>query len=237
MAFVIVFALLAASLIVALALPASASLYGFAPGQIVEAAIYASIAIVLLGSLTTRYQGRLGEALRSATIWAVLTFAFLTLYSYRDTVESVAVRVWGELVPGEVSASSPGEAVVTRRRDGQFVLGGLVNGVRVTFIFDTGASSVVLRAEDAARIGISTADLSFDVPVSTANGRALAAEVNLASLSVGGVTQTRVRALVASPGALRESLLGQTFLERLKSYTVENNRLVLRGGGKASRMD
>ena len=38
-----------------------------------------------------------------------------------------------------------------------------------------------------------------------------------------------VRALVARPGALNESLLGMSFLEKLKSYSVEGGRLVLRG--------
>ena len=37
-----------------------------------------------------------------------------------------------------------------------------------------------------------------------------------------------VRALVVRPGALNESLLGMSFLERLQSYTVERGRLVLR---------
>ena len=36
-----------------------------------------------------------------------------------------------------------------------------------------------------------------------------------------------VRALVARPGALEESLLGMSFLERLKSYAVERGRLIL----------
>jgi aspartyl protease family protein len=36
-----------------------------------------------------------------------------------------------------------------------------------------------------------------------------------------------VSALVARRGALEESLLGMSFLERLKSYTVERDRLVL----------
>jgi aspartyl protease family protein len=37
-----------------------------------------------------------------------------------------------------------------------------------------------------------------------------------------------VPALVARPGMLGENLLGMTFLERLASYEVRGNRLVLR---------
>ncbi|HEX2725105.1 MAG TPA: TIGR02281 family clan AA aspartic protease, partial [Beijerinckiaceae bacterium] len=68
-------------------------------------------------------------------------------------------------------------------------------------------------------------------PVATANGRTMAAPVTLDSISVGSITERRVRALVARPGVLRENLLGMTFLERLASYEVRGNRLILRGRG------
>jgi clan AA aspartic protease (TIGR02281 family) len=42
-------------------------------------------------------------------------------------------------------------------------------------------------------------------------------------------TPTRVQALVARPGALGENLLGMSFLERLQSYQVSEDRLILRG--------
>jgi aspartyl protease family protein len=66
------------------------------------------------------------------------------------------------------------------------------------------------------------------VPVSTANGRALAAPVTLDRLSVGPIAMRRVPALVAREGLLDGNLLGQTFLEKLESYEVRGNRLVLR---------
>jgi aspartyl protease family protein len=53
--------------------------------------------------------------------------------------------------------------------------------------------------------------------------------VTLDMLRVGSIAERRVRALVARPGALRENLLGMTFLERLTSYEVRGNRLILRG--------
>jgi aspartyl protease family protein len=102
------------------------------------------------------------------------------------------------------------------------------NGLTLRFLFDTGASSVVLRAEDAARIGFDPKTLDYRVTVQTANGRTVAAPVVIDALSVGGITQRRVRALVARPGVLHENLLGQSFLQRLSGYSVERNRLVLR---------
>ncbi len=110
---------------------------------------------------------------------------------------------------------------------GEFAVAARVNGARVTFLFDTGASMVVLSAADARRAGVDAAGLTFDVPVITANGAALAAEVRLGEIAVGSIVMRNVGALVARPGALEESLLGMSFLERLKRYTVERGRLVL----------
>jgi aspartyl protease family protein len=59
----------------------------------------------------------------------------------------------------------------------------------------------------------------------------MAAPITLDRLAVGPIAAERVRALVTRPGLLRENLLGMTFLERLASYEVRNNRLILRGRG------
>ena len=102
-----------------------------------------------------------------------------------------------------------------------------VNGARASFLFDTGASAVVLTAADARRAGVDASRLAFDVPVATANGAAMAAEVWLDQIAIGPIVMRNVPALIARPGALDESLLGMSFLERLKSYAVERDRLVL----------
>ena len=69
----------------------------------------------------------------------------------------------------------------------------------------------------------------ISVPVLTANGRTMAAPVTLPQLAVGPIVERNVRALVARPGVLHQNLLGMTFLERLASYEVRSNRLILRG--------
>jgi aspartyl protease family protein len=53
--------------------------------------------------------------------------------------------------------------------------------------------------------------------------------VQLDRLEIGPIREVRVQALVARQGALGENLLGMSFLERLQSYQVSEDRLVLRG--------
>src|SRR4051794_25618585 len=121
-----------------------------------------------------------------------------------------------------------GEVVVARRADGSFPLAGQINDKTTRFVFDTGASAVVLTAESAAASGFQPEMLSFSVPVATANGRTLAAPVTLDRIAIGPIVEHRINALVARPGVLRENLLGMTFLDRLASYEVRGNRLILR---------
>jgi aspartyl protease family protein len=56
-----------------------------------------------------------------------------------------------------------------------------------------------------------------------------AAPVTLQTVDIGGLVETRVEAMVARPGALRTNLLGMSYLERLSSYEVRGDRLILRG--------
>lgn len=128
--------------------------------------------------------------------------------------------------PPEVSA--PGEAEAWRMHSGAFVFRVIVNDQPTPMLFDTGATWVTLRAEDAERLGIATDTLAYTVRASTANGIALLAKVTIDTMTVGGITMHHVPAVVAKPGVLHDNLLGQTFLTRLRDFKVEGDRVILR---------
>jgi len=73
---------------------------------------------------------------------------------------------------------------------------------------------VALTLNDAKKAGIRTRDLQYNVPISTAGGRNMAAYVDLRSISIGAITLRNVRALVV-PEGLNTSLLGMTYLGQL----------------------
>jgi aspartyl protease family protein len=97
----------------------------------------------------------------------------------------------------------------------------------VSFLVDTGASSVVLSYQDAKNAGLDMGALSFTSPISTANGDAFAANVRLVEIGIGEITRRNVRAMVAEDGKLNQSLLGMTFLSSLSGYTVRQDQLIL----------
>ncbi len=163
--------------------------------------------------------------------WGLIGASLVLGYSYRDRLQDVSARVMGDLRPGSAVNSSDGSVTVTRRSDGTFRVRGRVGGVAQEslqdFLFDTGASSVVLTAENAAALGFKPRPDEFIARVSTANGPTSAAPIQLDSLSIGTITERNVNAMVARPGALSGNLLGQTFLDRLSRYEVRGDKLIL----------
>ena len=230
MAVVFPLGLLAAALIALLTVPADTPLIGLDHASFARAAFGAAFLtwLFLLGARRAG-PGALARVLGGAAIWAAIILGLTGVYAYRFEVSDIADRVTAELFAGEPQIGRSGEVIVSRRLGGEFVIPAKVDGVRVAFLFDTGASTVVLRAEDARRIGVDAAGLDFDVSVVTANGAAMAAQTRIGEIAVGPIVMRNVRALVARPGALNESLIGMSYLERLQSYTVERGRLILKG--------
>ncbi len=112
-------------------------------------------------------------------------------------------------------------------RDGHYPAEARIEGRRIDFIVDTGASLVILRESDAAQIGIRPMRSDYTATVSTANGKIKAARAQLERVEVGGITVYDVPALVLPDEALWKNLLGMSFLSRLKRYEVANGRMVL----------
>jgi len=200
------------------------------------AGVMASLALLIYlgGSLLRGYRHSIISAFKDIVIWAAFALILIAIYSYRVELLSVAHRVAGELMPAGTEIVQPtgpdGMQSVKLRRgsDGHFVTRAMVNGDPVSFIVDTGASSVVLRQEDALRIGVDTRQLRYAIPVQTANGTSYAARIRLKSIQIGKITAKNVEALIARPGMLHQSLLGMSFLSRLRSYEFEGDYLTLR---------
>jgi aspartyl protease family protein len=128
--------------------------------------------------------------------------------------------------PAAVVTGGLGEVTLTRSADSHFYADAQVNGTNVRFLVDTGASSVVLTREDAERAGIGAGDYS-------ARGIGAGGEVRLMPstanrLALGPIAADNVPVMVAEEGGLPVSLLGQSFLSRVASVTIERDRLVLR---------
>ncbi|MCJ2056001.1 TIGR02281 family clan AA aspartic protease [Methylobacterium sp. J-048] len=197
------------------------------PDHLAALASTGGILALVVAGYWRQFTAALGPNLRALFAWALIGLALVIGYGERDRIQGVGARVLGDLRPGSAVSGAGGSVTITRRADGDFRIDAEVNGRVQQFLFDTGASSVVLTAENAAALGLSPAPADFTARVSTANGLAYAAPIQLDSLRIGTITERRVNAMVARPGSLAGNLLGQTFLTRLSAYEVRGDRLIL----------
>lgn len=113
---------------------------------------------------------------------------------------------------------------LARGEDGHFYADALVNGARIRFLVDTGASVVALTPADAQRAGIA-------LPSERARARGAGGEIEVIPVTIDrialGLLEARdVRGAVAE--ALPVSLLGQSFLSQVGTVEISGDRMTLR---------
>lgn len=118
---------------------------------------------------------------------------------------------------------------ISRAQGGEFALQAKINGVSTPMVIDTGATSVVLTYETAKAAGLPLEVLEYDVDLETASGHTKAARLTLDRLAIGKLVERSVPALVVPHGQMKTNLLGMSFLDRLESWEVRADSLMLRG--------
>lgn len=159
--------------------------------------------------------------------WLLHVVAFVT-----ERPVAVDSRAVGYRVEEGTGAASQALAIqgrrVTLKADsrGHFLTDAAVNGRSVPVMVDTGATSVALRHEDAAMLGVRPPlPTDYTVPIATANGTARAARITLGEVRIGDVRVKNVEALVMPERSLGTSLLGMSFIRRLRNVELASGRL------------
>jgi aspartyl protease family protein len=146
------------------------------------------------------------------------------IMSAPDTATVVATAHSDTAPQSNVAASRA--VVIAPSRGGHFRVEGRVDGRRISFMVDTGASVIALKAEDAATLGVRPAERDYAAMVRTANG-AVVAPVELDTVEIEDLEVHNVAAVVLPPGAVNENLLGLSFLRRLRRFEYADGKLVL----------
>lgn len=138
-------------------------------------------------------------------------------------------------LPDSAASSHSGEVRVLLASNGGVLLAPVIinNSIKLNFLVDSGASDVSIPADVFSSLlrsgAITQADITGSRQFEDANGGTTRAKVFIIrSLKVGSVEVTGVEADVAPVNA--PLLLGQSFLKRFKSWSIENatQELVLR---------
>lgn len=154
----------------------------------------------------------------AATAGAALTYGDPTQIAKASTIVSSMLH-----------KPPPRMVQVSRGQSGDFALRATINGVHAPMVVDTGATSVVLTFETAKAAGLPLELLDYDVDLETAGGHTRAARLTLDRLAIGNLVERSVPALVVPRGQMKTNLLGMSFLDRLESWEVRPDSLMLRG--------
>ncbi|MCY0147398.1 TIGR02281 family clan AA aspartic protease [Hoeflea sp. G2-23] len=227
---VIILALLGAALAILIFNHDSGVTFGLPNDDFANLA-YLGLIVAVLGAGIVGSQRNMGDLLKNLMTWVVIILGLATGWLYQDQAKEVAMRVFAGLVPGQpmMLTDENGLAVSIRKSlNSHFEAAGSINGKPVNFLIDTGATTIALSHADAMRIGFSDSDLSFSLSINTANGQARAAPVRLDRVTIGSISRFDLRATVAEPGKLDQSLLGMNFISSLTAFEMRRDEVILR---------
>jgi aspartyl protease family protein len=141
---------------------------------------------------------------------------------------------WGEREANpnrNMKAIASAEIVLARSRDGHYYADGEINGRRVNFMLDTGATQIALSRALASELGLK---LGSAITLQTAAGPATGYATRLTSVRLGGIEMSDLGAVVSEGMREPTVLLGMNFLRRLEMIQ-RGDQLTLRplaaGGG------
>ena len=220
----LVLAAIGTLLIILVFFPGAAQSVGLADDQLGRLGYLAAVLILVASGMSLRdFKAR--QFLRDVGIWLAIGLALIVGYSAKDSLAPIYSQTLASLTPGTPAEIGDGRVVIKRSQSNDFVIKSNVNDAAIDFIFDTGASAVVLTYNDAIKAGFSPQKLSFGITVSTANGTTQTAPIRIGVLEVGSIRRENVRGLIAQQGDLRTSLLGMTFMDTLTSFQVTGDTL------------
>jgi aspartyl protease family protein len=223
----ILLTILAAILFLLVATNDGAVTAGARQPDLISLTVKIALAVFVGAIVLTLLRERISRALETAMVWVAVALLVAIGYGFRSELRDMSEHLIADYMPSRLA---PRNRVVeiTRGGQGNFAVAAHLNSARVSMVLDTGASTVVLTQDAARAAGLPVEVLTYTVAIDTANGRTRAAPVTLNSLAVGGIVERSVPALIAQPGQLRTNLLGMTFLNRLESWEVRGDKLVMR---------
>ncbi len=186
--------------------------------------LYLLMAIMLVaGSLMSRRE-KFAKMATMALAWVAIFGAGFILFTFRDDLGFVAQRLKAEATGEPVVEGE--EVRIPMAIDGHFWVNAKLNGQKIKFLVDSGATMTTIGRDTAAEAGILVSDRRNQV-VRTGNGILRVATARADSLSIGPIERNDVGLHVADHEDL--NVLGMNYLSSLERWGVEGRWLILQG--------
>ena len=184
--------------------------------------VYLLMAMMLvLGTLMTRREP-IAKLLTMALAWVAIFAAGFVLFTFRDNFGWVVQRLRSEATGEPVTQGH--EVRIPMAIDGHFWIGGEINGFRVKFLVDSGATMTTIGRDTAERAGVQVSARPDQI-VRTGNGLIRVSSGRAERLTIGPIERRDVAMHVADNADL--NVLGMNFLSSLQRWGVEGRWLVL----------
>jgi aspartyl protease family protein len=154
--------------------------------------------------------------------WIAIFGGGFILFTFRDDFGWVAQRLRAEAVGTPVLQGH--ETRIPMAIDGHFWVEGRLNGEKVKFLVDSGATMTTVDRDTALKAGVPVSP-QRDQFVRTGNGIIRVSSGRAAELQVGGIVRRDIGVQVADNDDL--NVLGMNFLSSLSRWGVEGRWLVL----------
>jgi aspartyl protease family protein len=198
-------------------LPNSNDKYSLIQGVIV-------FSLVLSGFVVSRKDIKITETVKNIGVWVVVFVALIAVHTYKD--EIMSSKFMSNLMPRKAITMQNGSLMLTASQNGHFMVEAKLNSRAIGCLIDTGATNIVIDQIMANTGRINTSTLSFDIPISTANGEGMVAKVRMPLFEVGSIRLENVDIYI-NKEPMGTCLLGMEFLNRLKSFTIEGDNLIM----------
>ena len=182
--------------------------------------------LVLVASALLVRRIPLGQGLKMFAGWVLIFLAAFIAFTLKDDFTALGKRVLAES-RGEGDMVTAGrELRIRKAMDGHFWVNGELNGHKVRFLVDSGAT-VTSISSSTARLADIEPGSGLPAMVQTANGVVAVQRARAGTLKVGGI-ERRNLAVHVSEAFGPMNVLGMNFLSSLSSWGVEGQWLVLK---------
>jgi aspartyl protease family protein len=180
---------------------------------------YLIIISSICASIFIRTTGDRQQKVKQLLMWFMVLFVISFIYNNKD--------FFYNFVPYKAKINEEERKIeLQRTTDGHFYIIITINNKNILFLIDTGATVTSLSKKDAKRVGIDVDNLSYDVKTNTASGVSYNASIKLQNIKINNLIFDDMWAMV-NGNNVDTSLLGMNFLNRLKKYNVEKDRMIL----------
>ena len=184
--------------------------------------VYILMAVMLvLGTLMSRREP-FARMLVMSLAWLAIFAGGFVVFTFRDDLSYVGQRLRAEATGEPVTQGE--EIRIPMAIDGHFWVDGRVNGEKVKFLIDSGATMTTVGRKTAARVGMEVSPQRNQI-VRTGNGLIRVATGRAQRLDVGTIERADLPVHIADDDDL--NVLGMNFLSSLQRWGVEGRWLIL----------